>query len=67
MRKALFHRLRRGVTTTQIALVLVFVVILVMATMATLGTSTRQSLNATATNAGNPNSLVTRFSSGSGS
>ena len=57
------RRARRGTTTPQVALIVVLLCVALLASIAVLGTRTRTSMNAAASNAGDPSTLVTRFGS----
>lgn len=55
--------LRKGVSSVQTALLVVAIGIVVVAGVRTVGTSTRGELNQTATNVGDPATLVQRYGS----
>jgi Tfp pilus assembly protein PilW len=56
------HGTRRGVSLVQVAMVLGLITVISVASFFALGTTASQALNTTATNAGDPSTLVSRFS-----
>lgn len=54
---------RRGVTTTQVAVVLALITLAIVATVSVLGNNTRNRMTQISTDVGNPSSLTTRFGS----
>ena len=57
------QRIRRGVTTVQVCVMLAVITLAIISAVKTLGTNAKTSLTTTAGNVANPSTLPSRFGS----